>query len=670
MIRQELNLNLNDIANAIPGSFFIYRADEDKELTYVNGELLRLYQCDTLEEFYLLTQGSFRGMVHPDDLESTEKSISEQIRSNNRDMDYVEYRIVCRDGSIRWVENFGHLVHDPQHGDLFYVFVSEITETKQQLRDAKDLARVIRDTYKKTIIADAHCYFEANITQNRLDENALHTYSGKNIPLIEVLGMPEGHLYSEYIHAWAEKMMVESADQERFLYHASPENLTRLYESGVTTDSLRFWTRNVLGETMYVHQHYEIARDRNTGDIHVLSVVWDETPEKKQQELMELALARAEAADDAKSRFLASVSHNLRTPLNVILGYASMAQTKPGQADVLMEYHEQILAAGKHLLSLLNDALDMQNIESGRMKLEAAEVNMADILHEVRSIMLSEMREKGLEFYIDASHIKDQYVICDRKRITQILLNLLSNAVKFTPQGGVVALNLREIPGTLPDRPEYEFSVQDTGIGIEPDFLQRAFEPFEREGRGVSKDDGIGLGLSITKSIVELMGGSIRLQSRKEQGTTATVLLPMRKIDIPNITFDEDELKNRHVLVIDDDYRVCDSVTEMLIKLGARADWSMSGRESLMRARLAARHDDPFELYIVDWQIPDMDGIKIAKQLHELAGDRVPVVMLTAYDWSEIEEEAKEAGIIGFLEKPLFETDLKLGLHKVLDGIP
>lgn len=666
-MKQELNPSLIEIADAIPGGFFIYHADGAEELLYVNSELLRLYKCDTLEEFHLLTNGSFRGMVHPDDLDDTEKSIRKQIRSNNRSMDYVEYRIICSDGSIRWVEDFGHLLHHPQYGDIFYVFVSEITDTKKQLKDTKMLSRIIQDAYQKTIISDAYCYYEANITQNRLGENALRTFLGKSIPLTEVMGMPKDGLYTEYIHAWSEKMMVRSADQERFLHHANPENLTRLYESGITTDSLYFWTRNLLGERMYAHQHYEIAKDPHTGNIHILSVVWDETPAKKQQELLELALAQAEAANTAKSRFLTRLSHGIRTPLNAIIGYATLAQSRPEQADKLLEYHGKILAASKHLLSLLDDILDIQRIESGKITLDVSETSLTDILSEVRSIMQNELREKGLDFYIDASDIQNQYVLCDRKRLIQVLLNLLSNALQFTPRSGIVALNLKELPGRNPDCPEYEFSVQDTGIGIAPDFIEKAFDPFERENRGGF--GGTGLGLTITRSIVELMGGSIRLNSQKGHGTTAIVTLPLSKADVPIISLNEAELKGKHILVVDDDYSTCDSVTELLIRLGARADWSMSGREAVKRTQIAAKHNDPFDLYIIDWQMPDMDGVKVARQLRELAGVQVPVVVLTAYDWSEIESEAKEVGINGFLAKPLFETDLKLGLQRALDDI-
>lgn len=666
MTKQELNLNLIDIADAIPGGFFIYRADGDEALLFVNNELLHLYQCDSLESFQELTGGTFRGMVHPDDLENIEESIAEQIQANSRSMDYVEYRIVCRDGSIRWVEDFGHLIQHPQYGRIFCVFVSEITETKQKLKDTRKLTRVIRDTYQKSIIADAHCYFEANITQNRLGENALRSYSGKNIPLTEVVGISKDGTYTEYIRAWAEKMMEKSADRERFLYHANPQNLIHLMESGISTDSVRFWTRNVLGERMYVHQHYEIAKDERTGDVHILSVVWDETPAKKQQELVELALAQAEAGNAAKSRFLASMSHDIRNPLNAIIGYATMAQNKPEQTEKLLKYHKKILEASKHLLSVLNDILDMQSIESGKLRLEVSQVNMADVLHEVRSLIQSELQKKKLDFFIDVSEIKHQYLICDHKRVTQILVNLLSNGIKYTPNGGAVSLKLRELPGAIPERPEYQFSVKDTGIGMASDFIERAFEPFEREQNGDPSIDGTGLGLAITKNIVELMGGTIRLKSQKNHGTTVTVTLPLRSVEISNVDYNEAELTNRHVLVIDDDYAACDSVTDMLIKLGARADWSMSGGEAVIRARIAAKHKDPFDFFIIDWQMPDMDGVEIAKQLREVAGDRAPVVMLTAYDWSEIKNEAQEAGVDGFLAKPLFEAELRQGIQKAL----
>ena len=664
MFHYNLNISPIEMADAIPGGFFIYHADGDKELLYVNNEVLLLFGCESAEEFRQLTHNSFRGIVHPEDLERVEESIRDQIRSNSRNLDYVEYRIVRKDGAIRWVEDFGHLLHNSEYGDIFYVFISDITDTKKLLKEASGSEESLKSIYQDAIISDAHCFFEANLTANTLGENAIRTFTDRKLSLIEVIGMEEGLPFSDYAHGWADKMMIESADKEQFLFHADREHLLKLFSEGIYEDSVRFWTYNVLGEKMYVYQHYQIARDPESGDICVLSVIRDETSARQQRELVETALAQAEAASETRNRFLSSLSHDIRTPLNSIIGYAMLAENKAGDREKTAEYISKILSESKHLLSVFDDVLDMQRIESGRMKLELSEVNLSSLMHEIRKILRNQVQNKNQDFYIDVHNVKDQYVICDRKRLSQILLTILENAVKYNPAGGMISLKICEIPGLIPERPEFEFVIEDNGSFIHPEYLAHAFEYFKH---GDHDDSGVNensLGLALVKSIVQLMGGTIRFESEKQKGSTITITVPMRKTAAPLIAFSEEEMKNKRVLVVDDDFNTCDSVTNMLISMGASADWSMSGKDAINRAQLAAKRGAPFDLYIVDWQMPDINGVEVTRRLRELVGADIPVVVLTAYDWTAIEDDAFAAGVNGFLAKPLFETDFKQGLQK------
>ena len=395
------------------------------------------------------------------------------------------------------------------------------------------------------------------------------------------------------------------------------------------------------------------------GRTKYILVMSDRTADRKINQALSEAVAAAEAASRAKSTFLSNMSHDIRTPMNAIIGFTTLAVSNIDNQERVKDYLTKTLSSSRHLLALINDILDMSRIESGKLHLEETEVNLAEMLHDIKTIVSGQIYAKQLELYMDVLDVADEDVYCDRTRLGQILLNLLSNAIKFTPAGGTVSVRIRQLAGTVRDCAQYEFRVRDNGIGMSPEFAQKIFEPFERERTStVSRIQGTGLGMAITRNIVEMMGGTIKVQTEKNRGTEFIICLPLR---VRTGTRREEkiaELAGLKALVVDDDFNTCDSVAKLLTRVGMRAEWTLSGREAVLRARQSIELGDPCRAYIIDWRLPDMNGIEVTRQIRSL-NDDTPIIILTAYDWSDIEAEAKAAGVTAFCSKPMFLSDLR-----------
>ena len=395
------------------------------------------------------------------------------------------------------------------------------------------------------------------------------------------------------------------------------------------------------------------------GRTKYILVMSDRTADKQINQALSDAVAAAETANRAKSTFLSNMSHDIRTPMNAIIGFTTLALSNIDDKERVKDYLAKTLASSNHLLSLINDVLDMSRIESGKIHLEEVEVNLSDVLHDLKTIVSGQIYAKQLELYMDATDVTDEDVYCDKTRLNQILLNLLSNAIKFTPAGGTVSVRVRQLAGKVHGCGQYEFRIKDNGIGMSEEFAQKIFEPFERERTStVSRIQGTGLGMAITKNIVDMMGGTIEVQTAQGKGSEFIIRVPMRAQaehrPVEKIT----ELEGLKSLVVDDDFNTCDSVTKMLVKVGMRAEWTLSGKEAVLRARQSIEMSDVYHAYIIDWRLPDMNGIEVTRQIRSLHDD-TPIIILTAYDWSDIEVEAKAAGVTAFCSKPMFMSDLR-----------
>ena len=392
---------------------------------------------------------------------------------------------------------------------------------------------------------------------------------------------------------------------------------------------------------------------------------------EEQNRKLEIALQHEGAANRAKREFLFNMSHDIRTPMNAIIGFTSLAATHIDNKEQVLDYLKKISTSSQHLLSLINDVLDMSRIESGKVKIEEKAVHLPDLVHDVRSIIQPNVSAKRLSLFIDTMDVENEDIITDPLRLNQILLNILSNAIKFTPTGGMISIRIAQKNGAPKGRGCYEFRIKDNGIGMSEEFQKHIFEAFSREENStVSGIQGTGLGMSITKNIVDLMGGTIAIESAPGKGSEFIVdlcfALSGQKVEPKQIP----QLEGLRALVADDDTDTCLSVSTMLSKIGMRPEWTISGKEAVIRTRYALEQGDEFNVYIIDWLIPDMNGIEVVRQIRKVIGKSCPIIILTAYDWADVEEEARAAGVTAFCEKPLFLSELRRVLAEPFGAEP
>ena len=473
---------------------------------------------------------------------------------------------------------------------------------------------------------------------------------------------------ADYVSPNAEKLLGITAEQIRKdirvlekLHPAEHEDPEKNYLGAIRVHEQREWDLEYVhlktGERRWFH-NIAMGSEVNGKKKYIL-VMSDRTSDWKMNQALSEAVRAAETANRAKSTFLSNMSHDIRTPMNAIIGFTTLAVSNIDDKKKVRDYLGKILSSSNHLLSLINDILDMSRIESGKIHLEETEVSLSDVLHDLKTIISGQIHAKQLELYMDAMDVTNEDVYCDKTRLNQVLLNLLSNAVKFTPAGGTVSVRIRQCPGTKKGSELYEIRVKDNGIGMSQEFVQKIFSPFERERTStVSRTQGTGLGMAITKNIVDMMGGTIEVQTEQGKGTEFIVRLPFRIQSEHQRIEKIVELEGLKALVVDDDFNTCDSVTKMLVRVGMRSEWTLSGKEAVLRARQSMEMGDAFHAYIIDWRLPDMNGIEVTRQIRSL-GDDTPIIILTAYDWSDIEVEARAAGVTAFCAKPMFMSDIR-----------
>ena len=458
--------------------------------------------------------------------------------------------------------------------------------------------------------------------------------------------------YTRYVHEEDKKMWAAST---RLEYILDQLKYKKIYNVNIRNNDPQ--------KTDYIQFSFtKVSGENNKFQLVLAKRVITETVKKEieQRRLLEDALAQAERANAAKSTFLSNMSHDIRTPMNAIIGFTALASRHIDQKERVEEYLKKIMSSGNHLLSLINDILDMSRIESGKIYLEEKPCHLPEILHELKNILQADMTAKNLSFFVDVVDVFNEDIFCDRLRLNQIFLNLLGNAVKFTGAGGSIMMRIVEKPGKKPGYGDYEFYVKDSGIGMSKEFIEHIFEPFERERTStISGIQGTGLGMAITKKIVDMMEGAITVESNQEEGTEFKVCLSFRLQSCSKAPRVIPELEGCRCLVVDDDFNICDSVTAMLQQMGLRPEWTLSGKEAVLRSHQALERNDRYEIYLIDWMMPDINGVEAARRIRREVGEDARIVILTAYDWSDIETEAKEAGVTEFCSKPVFFSELR-----------
>ncbi|MDE7230936.1 MAG: response regulator [Oscillospiraceae bacterium] len=475
-------------------------------------------------------------------------------------------------------------------------------------------------------------------------------------------GSTEEHSYAPILDNYI-RSRVHPEDQQELAQALSLDNIReKLTEGDEYLGSYRILDNGEIHHFQYTylkienseqgHEDFILAGFRNIDEVI--------RNEQEQKNVLAEALAQAQYANSAKTKFLNNMSHDIRTPMNAIIGFTSLAVTHIDNKEQIRGYLSKIMTSGNHLLSLINDVLDMSRIESGKVKIEEKETSLPEIMHDLKTIVQADVKSKQLEFYIDTLDVTNETIICDKLRLNQVLLNILSNAMKYTKPGGMVSVRVIQTAEASEGCAEYEFKVKDTGIGMSKEFLKHVFEPFEREQTStVSGIQGTGLGLAITKNIVDMMGGTITVESEEGKGSEFTVNFRFRIADDPMETPRLEQLADLRALVVDDDVNTCVSVSKMLSAIGMHPDWTTLGNEAVIRTEFALEQNEPYSAYIIDWLMPDMNGIELVRRIRRVIGDMTPIIILTAYDWSDIEEEAREAGVTAFCSKPIFLSELR-----------
>jgi PAS domain S-box-containing protein len=521
---------VEEIGRHMPGGFFIYKAQAPEELLYANKAVLNIFGCEDLEEFKKLTGYTFKGMIHPEDYEKISNSIVKQIEKSEENFDYVEYRIIRKDGSIRWVDDYGHYTETESYGGIFYVFISDITEKHDEEQNTREL------------------------------------------------------------------------------------------------------------------------KDR------LISELENETIEKNKA--LSEALEAAEQANKAKTAFLSSMSHEIRTPMNAIIGLDSLALRNENLDPETRDYLEKIGVSARHLLGLINDILDMSRIESGRMILRKEEFSFRNMLEQINMMVMTQCSDKGLKYECRMTGgVSDSYIGDDMK-LKQVLLNILSNAIKFTSAPGSVTMSV-ERTAVFEDQSTIKFTIKDTGIGMEKSFIPKVFDTFTQEDSSRNNKYGsTGLGMAITKNIVDIMNGTISVDSEKGKGTEFTVVVTLKNCDRDLSETIFINPKDMKVLVVDDEEVAAEHARIVLDEAGIKADTALSGREAMQMLEVQHLKKEPYNLILLDWRMPDMDGLEVAKEIRKVYSSETTIIILTSFNWDEIMDDALHIGVDSFLAKPLFASNV------------
>lgn len=669
--RVQLAETVLQITNMMPGGFFVYRADGGEELLYANKALLRLFNCETMEEFREHTGNSFRGIVHPEDLETVEKSIWEQIANSQYDLDYVEYRVIQKGGEVRWVEDYGHFVHSEVLGDVFCVFVGDATEKYQ--RQQAQLESISQERLRHLEVIEGLSLDYTSIFYVDLDANSLQAYRiGDRIRD----QFPDGRTTSNfegfatrYTQTW-----VVPEDRELFSRAMDPVNIR------LSLKQERFCHVNYRIQNGGQIEYQRMQMVRVSGGeqamqvvIGVRSVDAEIRKGMRQRETLEDALKRAGTAATMKETFLANMSHDMRTPLNAIMGFAALGRKHMSDTEKLEGYLTQIENSGAQLLQLINDVLDLSRVESGMGNVMETPCDLLKIVEDIQFSALPRAMEKRQQLTTDVSGLHHSAVYCDGGRLVNLMLRLVFNAVNFTPPGGKITITVKDLEDAPKDFGKYQFIVADTGVGIDENFLNQLFEPFERERNTTQSGvPGTGLGLTIAKSIVDMMGGTIQVESTVGEGSrfTVTVMFRLQPGGAPQDAraIDMTAFAGRKVLVVEDNELNLEIAVALLEDVGFSTDTAENGLAAVEKVKASAPGE--YALILMDIQMPVMDGYQAAQAIRALPDPvlaSIPIIAVSANTFEENMRKSMESGMNAHLPKPIDLEDLTRTISTILD---
>lgn len=671
---------IEQISEWMPGGCFIYHADGDKELIYINNAMLRIFGCDTREEFRELTGYTFKGIVHPDDFDSVEESIRSQIAHSGEDFDYVEYRIVRRDGTVRWVEDYGHLIHTEAYGDLFYVFIEDATQRMrkrmaelERVNEALYDARLKEDYFKKALLYDAVSFVEVNLTRDEFISASLLDQDGEVRNLFTFMGIQPFEKYSDFTEFWADFTETDGLAEYRRFFDI--ERLIRCYEEGERIQVYDGWVTDMYGRKRLSHYLFFLEKNEHTGDVIALSVSQDITEQVEKQSLLKSALRQAEMERLTRNTFFANMSHDIRTPLNAIIGYAELLKGCVGDPGKVGECIEKIHLSGEELLAVFDEFLKDNLNEPARAELTEREYHLGELLAEVAKSAERPIRAKKIQFSMDKAGLSHFSVEVDYIRLREILTQLLDNAIKYTPAEGRVSLTVRESASDQKGRGMFRFIIEDNGCGIPEDQLESVFHPARQE-RSAIYNGMPGAGLAVVRSYAETMGGTVEVESRVGEGSVFTVSLPLKYPVHGSFMEHEsavsetmDIREDRGAVLLVEDNGINREIEEELLKnLGYRVETACDGVNAYEMLKTA--EPGRYALVLMDIQMPGMDGYETARAIRRLEREAVsgiPIIALSSDAMEEDRRKALKAGMNAHVSKPFDIDALKELIDRILE---
>ncbi len=779
--------NFNNLAPALewlaeqqPGGFFVYKADSTEELIYANKALLRIFACETLQQFKDLTGYTFPGLVHPDDRQKTLDDITEQIADkNNKNQDRVIYRIVRLDGVIRLVEDFGHLATMPEYGDVYYVFINDITDQRRFEEKTQHYLKIYNGMLEhyKTLSGNSLAIARVNLSSDTIEEvrgsdlyhsdkvgasfkasqldrvksflsvkdqrafqkvfssEALIEKFNREIGTTSYVGVcrrPSGNIcfvkftrsvifdpitndvicfcnetvYNEekVTEVLNQKVLAKQYDMVTYLVgnnygvvigdaaNIKSGNIFPAQKHGVYTDYMEnqvlpvadpaIHDKEKLREQLSPQKIKEALEKDECYVIDVTCVINKEVynkrftfylvdpnaqfyillksdvtalikEERRKNQLLEMALKDAEYANAAKTAFLSNMSHEIRTPMNAIIGIGDIALKDDSITPVIRDHLEKINTSARHLLGIINDILDINRIESGKVTLKNEEFKINDLIQQIKTMVSTQCADKGLTFKCTTIGELHECYIGDSTKLKQTFLNILSNAVKFTNAPGTISFSIQQL-SEFENNATLEIKITDTGIGMDKKFIPKIFDAFSQEDSSrTNKYGSTGLGMAITASIIKMMNGTIKVESEKGVGTKCTVVVTLRNVSQLSVEENARQYLNKQVLILDNDIDESDYEKKVLGEFGIIAETCDSCSKAFKMLEVKHGKNEPYHLILLDWNIKDQSALDFAKKVNEKYKDEINITLLVDGEWSQIDQQAKNAGITDHLKKPL-----------------
>ena len=653
---------VEEVGKHMPGGFIIYRSDNE-DLIYVNKAAMNIFGCRDIDEFRELTGYSFKKIPHPDDYVHVRAEIDRQVGQNDERLNSVEYRIIRRDGSVRWIEDYGHCTETEAYGDIHYVFITDITEKHNEIERIEQ-NKEQQDKMITALASDYRCVYHVD-----LDADEAICYRTDPMDSNQT---PEGMVFP-YLErfTWYADNYIDPEYRDGFLRFIDPDNV----RAGLAVNSIIAYRYLVKTES---REYYEMIRmagvrhpkDRDDHIVHAvglgLTVIDSEMRDSMaRNRILAEALTAAEDANRAKTTFLSRISHEIRTPMNSIIGFDELALKRDDLDDEIRDYLNKIGVSAHHLLDLINDILDMSRIEAGRLVLNKEPFSLRDMISQIDGMFTSMCGDKGLSYESRvAGDVRDRY-LGDSTKLKQVLINILSNAVKYTGRGGEISF-VTEMVNVFGSQTTLKFSVLDTGIGMDREFIPKIFDAFSQENAGdISKYGSTGLGMAITRNLVNMMEGSISVESEKGGGSLFTVIVTLKTLDDEEkagtaAAASEDPksrpaagIKGRHILVAEDIPVNAEIVKKVLSVNGASSDLAANGLEAVESFRSSAPWD--YDAILMDVKMPVMDGLEAAEVIRSSDrpdAEEIPIVAMTANAFDEDIKRSLQAGMNAHLTKP------------------